>query len=273
MPEAVAAAYESERDNAVDGLSVIRHAAKGHIAVSSTASAIKMFEGVESFDRACVKHKFATYRTGVSSSTTEEECAVAASWKTAAPKVFGELARKELAQMLKDDQNTIAGLENGWTNEDAANRFASVDNYIASVKAAFKVPLAKYGLVLDDKMLASLVENAKKFQPAVEKAGRAARYPRGLATDAYMKQKATADLGGVGDVLAAGYDDSWTVSKTDDGYPEYKWTKFFILVRPKGMTTCRVYTGSVRKTYEGGGKYGKHFIHSTEPDFQLSRCK
>ncbi len=274
MPDELAAIYEQESDNARDGLRLLRELQRNNMYVSDIARAVEMFGALERFHAACVKHKFPTYRTGVSSSTTTEECAAAATWKSAAQRVFPELATKKLATMLKEDRQTIATLEkSGWINDDAVHRFASVDAYVASVKGAFQVPITKYGLVLDDKVVASLVDNAKRFQPAMTKAAQAARYPAKLATDGYVKQKAREDFGKDGEVLAAGYDDAWTVSKDDADYPEYKWTKVFVLVRPKGASYCEVHTGSVRKPYEGHGVYGKHFVHSMEPDYQISRCK
>lgn len=236
--------------------------------------AAEMLAGVEAFDLACKKYQFPRYRTGVSSSTTETACAEAATWKAQVQPTFAKLSTKILTEQLDDARKSLSALsKEGWVYASSHARYAKPDAFHAYVQELFELPIKRFGLVLDAKLVADLDATVAGFPAAMTQAASVARLPTGLKADGYLKQKAHEEFDKTGDVVASGYSDGWSVSKNDLAIPEYKWTKYFILVRPKGATHCELHAGDLRKTYEGHGTYGTHFVQGMDRDYQISRCK
>ena len=273
MPPDIAARYDEARDG--EAMRFLEQLARGNDYYSgNTKKAMAAFEKIAAFDRACKQHNFARYSNGGGYRDPAEECKAAAGYKAAASAHFGPLAAKQLASTLRTDEQRIDGLvKKGWTDPTTHADFSDPAAYLAKLREPYAAAIRTYGLVLDAEVLGKLEANAKRYPAALAAAAKVSRFPAGLRSDAQITAAATDRMADIGKVLAAGFDDDWTVSKNDLGVPEYKWNNGHLKVQATGEAHCRIYKANLQMTHEGRGRYAKPHLKSVADDYQVSRCK
>ena len=270
------AAWDKTEGDARDGLRFLEQLKRGNDFYSGNVlRARRAFDALAVFDAACKKYNFPAYTTGVSSSTTSTECALATETKATAQRYFGPALKKQLEATLRTDRGAVRQLQTAgaWVDKDALKRFASADDYMQKLTDKYKALVENYGVTLDPTLMAELRANAEAFVAGVAKAGKVFRMPKGLKkAGGYAQGWAKETLGHVGAVKGVKSSGGWAVQKNASGYPEYKRSTLYVLVRPSGAKHCFIFRGDIRRTHEGRGKYGAAFVNNVARDLQISRC-